>query len=287
MVFLYKKKVPTIDDIVIATVSAITEYGVNVILPEYDNIKGYISYSEISRKKKFNINKLIAVDNDIHVIVISIDNDKNYIDLSKRSISDEETNLFIEKNKKHVHLYNIFKIIYMKINKITNPNLIIADKIENFMTNTLWKLQETNDNDVLYDKLLNKNTNDEYLDTLDNFEQIKVLLNDYIDNKLNNGKKCLNKIIKLITYNIDGLENIKYTLDYQNFDNYINIASDFNIKINYMCNSNYNISIERKKQLVQNNEDENGSSLTCENIYDLLIQEIQKRATNKEINYEL
>jgi hypothetical protein len=74
----------------------------------------------------------------------------------------------------------------------------------------------------------------------------------------------------------------------ENFDNYINLASDFNIKINYMCNSNYNISIERKKQLVQNNEDENGSSsLTCENIYDLLIQEIQKRATNKEINYEL
>ena len=50
--YLYKKKIPNVDEIVIAKIEKITELGIDVSLVEYNNINGYISYSEVSRKKK-------------------------------------------------------------------------------------------------------------------------------------------------------------------------------------------------------------------------------------------
>ena len=57
MVYLYKKKFPSIDDLVIAKIESVNEYGVAVTLPEYNNITGFIQYTEVSRKKKKDINK--------------------------------------------------------------------------------------------------------------------------------------------------------------------------------------------------------------------------------------
>ena len=60
MVYLYKKKIPNVDEIVICKIEKITELGIDVSLVEYDNIKGYISYSEVSRKKK-DAKKIITI----------------------------------------------------------------------------------------------------------------------------------------------------------------------------------------------------------------------------------
>ena len=86
MVYFYKKKIPNVDEIIIGKIDKITELGIDVSLVEYDNIKGYISYSEVSRKKKFNINKILTVGKDVHLIVINVDTVKGYIDLSKKRV---------------------------------------------------------------------------------------------------------------------------------------------------------------------------------------------------------
>ena len=61
MVYLFKKKFPKPDDLVIAKISAINKNGVDVVLPEYNNITGFITFSEVSRKKKKFIDKIIWI----------------------------------------------------------------------------------------------------------------------------------------------------------------------------------------------------------------------------------
>ena len=59
-------------------------------LLEYNNIEGMVLLSELSRRRIRSINKLIKVGRDEVVMVIRVDKEKGYIDLSKRRVSAEE-----------------------------------------------------------------------------------------------------------------------------------------------------------------------------------------------------
>jgi translation initiation factor 2 alpha subunit (eIF-2alpha) len=80
MVYYYKKKIPEIDDIVIARVEKISKLGIEVTLNEYNGIGAFINCGEVSRKKKVNFNTLLTVGKDVLLNVIQVDESKNYID---------------------------------------------------------------------------------------------------------------------------------------------------------------------------------------------------------------
>eukprot|EP00894_Picocystis_sp_ML_P002522 jgi/Pico_ML_1/53039/g3659.t1 len=58
--------------------------GAYVSLLEYNNIEGMILLSELSRRRIRSINKLIKVGRQEPVMVLRVDTEKGYIDLSKR-----------------------------------------------------------------------------------------------------------------------------------------------------------------------------------------------------------
>ncbi|XP_057313330.1 eukaryotic translation initiation factor 2 subunit 1-like [Hydractinia symbiolongicarpus] len=93
----YKQKYPEIDDVVMVNVRSIAEMGAYVHLLEYKNIEGMILLSELSRRRIRSINKLIRVGRSECVVVIRVDKDKGYIDLSKRRVSAEEVKKCEEK----------------------------------------------------------------------------------------------------------------------------------------------------------------------------------------------
>lgn len=93
----YKQKYPEVDDVVMVTVRSIAEMGAYVHLSEYKNIEGMILLSELSRRRIRSINKLIRVGRSECVVVIRVDKDKGYIDLSKRRVSAEEVKKCEEK----------------------------------------------------------------------------------------------------------------------------------------------------------------------------------------------
>jgi len=68
----------------------ITEMGAYVQLLEYNNIEGMILLSELSRRRIRSIHKLIRVGKAEVVMVIRVDKEKGYIDLSKRRVSPED-----------------------------------------------------------------------------------------------------------------------------------------------------------------------------------------------------
>ena len=54
------------------------------------NFLGMILLSELSRRRIRSINKLVRVGRDECAVVVRVDRDKGYIDLSKRRLSDDE-----------------------------------------------------------------------------------------------------------------------------------------------------------------------------------------------------
>jgi len=73
-----------------ANVKSIAEMGAYVHLLEYNNIEGMILLSELSRRRIRSINKLIRIGKTECVVVIRVDKQKGYIDLSKRRVSPED-----------------------------------------------------------------------------------------------------------------------------------------------------------------------------------------------------
>ena len=87
---MYESKFPEIDDLVMVQVRSIAEMGAYVALMEYDNIEGMILLSELSRRRIRSINKLIRVGKQEVCMVLRVDKEKGYIDLSKRRVSAED-----------------------------------------------------------------------------------------------------------------------------------------------------------------------------------------------------
>jgi translation initiation factor 2 alpha subunit (eIF-2alpha) len=295
MVYFYKKKIPNVDEIIIGRIDKITELGIDVSLVEYDNIKGYISYSEVSRKKKFNINKILTVGKEVHLIVINVDTVKGYIDLSKRTINEEEIKLFDEKYKKYMHLYSIFKYFYFRYYQLKN----ISDEkeFENFLDTTLWKYQETYDNETILDKITNSDTIMELLnltnDLLEkstlvdgqktlNVDKLKGVVDEYIRTKIILVKPSKEIIFNLCSLERNGLYDLKYAMDYKNFYFYPMISDDYTISIIYDTNSEYKITINQNDFSIKNQD------YDIHKLEENLIDEISKRSTEKNMifNYK-
>ena len=68
----------------------IAEMGAYVTRLEYNNIEGMILLSELSRRRIRSVNKLIRVNRNEVVMVLRVDKEKGYIDLSKRRVSPED-----------------------------------------------------------------------------------------------------------------------------------------------------------------------------------------------------
>mmetsp|Transcript_9080 Transcript_9080/g.37356 ORF Transcript_9080/g.37356 Transcript_9080/m.37356 type:complete len:341 (+) Transcript_9080:61-1083(+) len=86
----YEDPYPDLESLVMVNVRNIAEMGAYVTLLEYNNIEGMILLSELSRRRIRSINKLIRVNRNEVVMVLRVDKEKGYIDLSKRRVSAED-----------------------------------------------------------------------------------------------------------------------------------------------------------------------------------------------------
>lgn len=86
---MYENEYPEVDEVVMVQVRSIAEMGTYVTLLEYNNIEGMILLSELSRRRIRSVNKLIRVNRNEVVMVLRVDKEKGYIDLSKRRVDPD------------------------------------------------------------------------------------------------------------------------------------------------------------------------------------------------------
>jgi len=105
----YENEFPELESLVMVNVRNIADMGVYVSLLEYKNIEGMILLSELSRRRIRSIHKLIRVGRNEVVMVLRVDQDKGYIDLSKRRVSPEDVAACEDKFKKANAVHGVLR----------------------------------------------------------------------------------------------------------------------------------------------------------------------------------
>jgi len=106
---MYENKFPEVDSVVMVQVMSIAEMGAYVQLLEYNNIEGLVLLSELSRKRIRSITKIIKVGRKEPVLVLRVDQEKGYIDLSKRRVSPEDIAACDERFTKSKMVHSIMR----------------------------------------------------------------------------------------------------------------------------------------------------------------------------------
>lgn len=106
---MYEAKYPEVDQAVMIQVKSMADSGAYVALLEYNNIEGMILFSELSRRRIRSISSLIKVGRIEPVMVLRVDKEKGYIDLSKRRVSEEDISACEERYNKSKLVHSIMR----------------------------------------------------------------------------------------------------------------------------------------------------------------------------------
>jgi translation initiation factor 2 subunit 1 len=105
----YEPEFPEINEVVMVEVKSIDELATKVSLLEYNNIPGMIMSSELSSRKVKSLRKTIKVGKHMPATVLSLEKEKNNIDLSIRSISEIDSNKCKERYQKSKVVHSIIR----------------------------------------------------------------------------------------------------------------------------------------------------------------------------------
>ena len=129
---MYENQFPEIDEVVMVQVRSIAEMGAYVSLLEYNNIEGMILLSELSRRRIRSINKLIRVGKQEVCMVLRVDKEKGYIDLSKRRVSPEDVQKCDERFQRSKAVHSILRHV----------SEVCSVEMEGLYTQTAWPLYQ-------------------------------------------------------------------------------------------------------------------------------------------------
>ncbi|CAI9762270.1 unnamed protein product [Fraxinus pennsylvanica] len=113
---MYEAKYPEVDMAVMIQVKSMADSGAYVSLLEYNNIEGMILFSELSRRRIRSISSLIKVGRIEPVMVLRVDKEKGYIDLSKRRVSEEDIQACEERYNKSKLVHSIMRHVAETMN---------------------------------------------------------------------------------------------------------------------------------------------------------------------------
>lgn len=188
-------------------VRQIAEMGSYVNLLEYNKIEGMILLSELSRRRIRSINKLIRVGRNEVVVVIRVDKEKGYIDLSKRRVSSEEILKCEDKFARGKTVNSILRHT-AEVLKMTTDQ-----EFEELYEKTAWKIDEKYKKPGhSYDIFKNCVTEPQILDEFDIPNEWKEILLANIRRRLTpQAVKCRTDV-EVSCYSYEGIDAIKEAL---------------------------------------------------------------------------
>ncbi|MFQ6662469.1 hypothetical protein Gotur_030298 [Gossypium turneri] len=139
---MYEAKYPEVDMAVMIQVKNIADMGAYVSLLEYNNIEGMILFSELSRRRIRSVSSLIKVGRTEPVMVLRVDKEKGYIDLSKRRVSEEDIQACEERYNKSKLVHSIMRHVAETLDIDLEPMIEGISIINLQLANTYHVRQE-------------------------------------------------------------------------------------------------------------------------------------------------
>eukprot|EP00798_Chlamydomonas_sp_ICE-L_P031835 gene31835-7041_t len=203
---MYEQKYPEVDQTVMVQVKSIAEMGAYVSLLEYNNIEGMILLSELSRRRIRSITKLIKVGRQEPVMVLRVDKEKGYIDLSKRRVSPEDVEQCEDRFNKSKLVHSIIR----HVAETTNSN------VEDLYNQIAWPLYKLYGHAFDAFKTMVQDDGDVVFARLAEGGELTVLTPEVREGLMKNIKRRLTpqpiKIradVELTCFAYDGIEHIK------------------------------------------------------------------------------
>ncbi|CAF0894350.1 unnamed protein product [Rotaria sp. Silwood1] len=203
----YKNHFPETDDLVMVNVTEIEEMGVYVNLLEYNNRQGMILLTELSRRRIRSINKLIRVGRNEVVVVVRVDRDKGYIDLSKRRVSPEDISKCEEKFVRGKTVSSILRHTAEVLGIKTN------EEFEELYEKTAWYYDEKYKRPgAAYDIFVRAVSDEHELDDCQVDENTKKILINNIRRRLTPQAVKCRADVEVACYGYDGVDAVKAAL---------------------------------------------------------------------------
>lgn len=203
----YEHRYPEVEDVVMVNVQSIEEMGAYVHLLEYNNIEGMILLSELSRRRIRSINKLIRVGRSECVVVIRVDKDKGYIDLSKRRVSPEEIVKCEEKFAKAKCINSILKHVGEVLEYETD------EQLEELYQKSAWFFdRKYGKAGSSYEAFKHAVSNPEILDECDLDENTRRVLISNIKRRMTPQAVKIRSDIEVSCYDYEGVDAVKNAL---------------------------------------------------------------------------
>jgi len=189
----YPSEFPKVGDIVMVKITEIGEDMIYCNILEYDRL-GMLSYSEISRRKVRRVRQFIRVGNQEAMEVIDVNLDKGYIDLSRKQISDADTETCLAKYTAAKRMYTYF---YRWSKK----------SAENLIEKVLWPNYRPDQNDI-YGELI---TNQDWQEQLPTDLQ-KTMQEDFY--KIFEKKAEKHELnVEMVCYSLEGIMALQEAVD--------------------------------------------------------------------------
>lgn len=204
----YKEKYPEVEDVVMVNVRSIAEMGAYVHLLEYNNIEGMILLSELSRRRIRSINKLIRVGKTEPVVVIRVDKEKGYIDLSKRRVSAEDVERCTERYAKAKAVNSILRHVAELLHYDSD------DQLEELYQKTAWHFEEKykKQKASAYDFFKQSVLDPSILAECGLDEHTKEVLLNNIKRKLTSQAVKIRADVEVACYGYEGIDAVKAAL---------------------------------------------------------------------------
>ena len=219
------QELPEIGEIVIATITKVSDHGAYVTLDEYDGVQGFLHISEIAPGWVRKVRRYVKENEKKVLLVKKIQAKRGEIDLSLKQISKEQKKKKLLEVKKFEKEQGILKNIQEKAELSTKQIEDIEDKL-------LSKY------DSIYDAIIDIATkNKDILNNIEISEKIQTVIED-ISSKIKLPSVEIRGILELTNNKSNGIEIIKKILLDVIKDN-----ADSKIEISYIGAPKYRVSI--------------------------------------------
>ncbi|SRR3989344_1025614 len=226
--FYKKNGLPEESEIVVCTIKKILPNSVFVDLDEYENKEGLIHISEISPGRIRNIRDFVKEGKKIVCKILSVNKEKNHIDLSLRRVNQAQR---INKNNEYKQEQKSEKILEV-VGKQNNIDIKeIYSKIGNKIVEEFGSLNEC------FQELIK---NDTILKPLKLDSKLESSLIKIVKDKIKPKEIKISRIFKLKSSLPNGIELIKETLKKVND---LSIRENLDCKILYAGAPNYRITL--------------------------------------------
>merc|ERR1719450_1258060 len=166
-----------------------------------------ILLSELSRRRIRSINKLIRVGRTEPVVVIRVDKDKGYIDLSKRRVSKEDIERCTEKYSKAKAVNSIVRHVAEILGFKTN------EELEDLYKKTAWYFEtKSKKQGTAYDYFKQAVADPQLLDALGLEENTKTVLLENIQRKLTQQAVKIRADFECSCFTYEGIDAVKDAL---------------------------------------------------------------------------